>query len=89
MAVVTKQFVEESRALAADFIRASDRFNALAAAWQHGGATDPDELTAPGDVVNLEDMPILAAQLAGLYTTLGELLKPLSAADKKAIYALV
>lgn len=87
--VVTKQFVDESRQLAADFIAASDRFNALAAAWQHGGASEPDELTTPGEVVNLADMPILAGQLGDLYTTLGALLAPLKAADKKAIYALV
>lgn len=88
MASVTRTFVDSSRDLARAFIAASDRFAAQAAEWQHATASDPDELTPQGELVNLEDNPILAAQLAAFYQTLGKLLAPLTDDDKRAIYAL-
>ena len=85
--VISKEFVQQTRDLARQFVAASDRANALGAQYAHRG--EADELTPESDLVNLTDAPILDAQLAAFYETLGGLLAPLSDADKKAIYALL
>lgn len=89
MASIKKSFVDDTRQLARAFVDASDRFNAKVAEWQYSTATEPDELTPAGELVNLEDNPNLAAQVQAFYEALGGLLAPLSDDDKKAIYALL
>ena len=61
MASIKKSFVDDTRQLARAFVDASDRFNAKAAEWQYSTATEPDELTPAGELVNLEDNPNFAA----------------------------
>ena len=85
--VISKDFVQQTRDLARQFVAASDRANALGAQYAHGG--EADELTPQSELVNLDDAPILDAQLQAFYATLGALLVPLTAEQKKAIYALL
>lgn len=85
--VISKDFVQQTRDLARQFVAASDRANALGAQYAHSG--EADELTPQSELVNLDDAPILAAQVQAFYEALGGLLAPLSDDDKKAIYALL
>jgi hypothetical protein len=83
-----QDFISRTRRLAADFIRASDTFNALAAeltyldlalAAEVGGLSVDDFLTLNADLT--------PEKLLAFYAVLGALLAPLTVEQKKVIYA--
>jgi len=84
-----QDFINHARRLAADFIKASDTFNALAAELTYTGLA----LTAEEGGLSVDDFVMLNADLTtkkllGFYAVLGELLAPLTVEQKKVIYAV-
>src|SRR6478672_1482803 len=84
-----QDFINRTRRLAADFIKASDAFNALAAELTYldlalpadqGGLSADDFLTMNNDLT--------PEKLLAFYAVLGALLEPLTVEQKKVIYAV-
>src|SRR4030095_3688678 len=83
-----QDFISRARRLAADFIKASDTFNALAAELKYTGRSlraDQGGLT-PDDFVSL-NADLTPEQLLGFFATMQALLEPLTVEQKKVIYA--
>jgi hypothetical protein len=84
-----QDFINRARRLAADFIKASDTFNALAAELTYTGLAQPSEeggLTADDFVMLNADLT--PEQLLGFFQTMQALLEPLTVEQKKVIYAV-
>ena len=84
-----QDFINRARRLAADFIKASDTFNALAAELAYTDLALPPEDggLSVEDFIGL-NADLIPAQLLGFFATMQALLEPLTVEQKKVIYAV-
>lgn len=84
-----QEFIRRTRALAADFVKASDTFNALAAELVYTHlAEDPNigGLT-PDDFIGV-NADLTAGHIINFYATMQALLAPLTTEQRETIYAV-
>jgi hypothetical protein len=82
-------FISRARRLAADFIKASDTFNSLAAELNYTGLTLPaDQGGLSADDFAGINADLTPEQLLGFFATMQALLEPLTVEHKKIIYAV-
>jgi hypothetical protein len=83
-----QDFINRARRLAADFIKASDGFNALAAELTYTGLAQPaDQGGLAADDFVMLNADLTPEQLLGFFATMQALLEPLTVEQKKIIYA--
>ena len=83
-----QDFISRARRLAADFIKSSDTFNALAAELNYTGLALPAEQggLSADDFAGING-DLTPEQLLGFFATMQALLEPLTVEQKKVIYA--
>ena len=83
-----QDFISRARRLAADFIKASDTFNALAAEINYTGlASPPDQGGLTAEHFAGINSDLTPEQLLGFFATMQALLEPLTVEPKKVIDA--